>query len=72
MIADKLIIGKKPVVLYGAGTDAFYVILSLKSMYSVIPTCICDSDKSKAHKTLQGLKYLRRTKPCRLFRMHFS
>jgi pyruvate-formate lyase-activating enzyme len=57
-IADILITGKKLVALYGAGADAIFMILRLQSQYSVIPTCVCDSDSSKYHKKLQNVEIL--------------
>lgn len=57
-IADKLMIEKKPIILYGAGTDAVFIILRLQSRYSVTPTCICDSNISKYHKKIRGVEII--------------
>jgi wyosine [tRNA(Phe)-imidazoG37] synthetase (radical SAM superfamily) len=57
-IAEKLIGEKRDVILYGAGTDAVCILSELKHRYSVLPTCICDSDKRKWHKSLFGMKII--------------
>lgn len=58
MIADKIINEKQQVVLYGAGNDAVLIIRELKRKYSVLPVCICDSDRTKWYKSLSGIKIL--------------
>ncbi|GHV28430.1 hypothetical protein FACS1894167_05410 [Synergistales bacterium] len=57
-IADKLMLGNAPVILYGAGSDSARLIAEMKSRYSVLPTCICDRDKSKQGKQLSGVDVL--------------
>lgn len=58
VIADKLIVKNLPVILYGAGSDAMFIILRLKRQYSVLPTYLCDSDVNKYHKRIQGVEIL--------------
>jgi hypothetical protein len=55
-IAGKLIKENRDVILYGAGIDAMSVITELRDRYSVHPSCICDGDKGKWHKSLLGVE----------------
>ncbi|WP_313563071.1 radical SAM protein [Ruminiclostridium cellobioparum] len=57
-IAEKIVKEKRDVIIYGADTDALLFIKTLKRLHNTVPTCLCDGDKKKWHKSLLNVKIL--------------
>jgi wyosine [tRNA(Phe)-imidazoG37] synthetase (radical SAM superfamily) len=57
-ISSKLSCENQNLILYGAGSDALFILSELDRYGLNKPVCICDSDPQKWHRTLLGIEIL--------------